>query len=625
MCQESDVKICSSCSARNPSENKFCGQCGTRLAEPVTTTADTNVTPLLHQAPEPTEGSQSPQPSNQTQLFALPAWLNEDESARSGTTNVVTTSEQTRSTSGELPDWLCSYGEGQPKQDQPATSSSAEQPSENEVLAEPTSHASPSHDTVDLPDWLRAMTEGEEGMDSSNAAQAISSGETTALQNNSHQAVIEPASISSAPLPAWLREDADTTDEQLDAEPANAPATQLPSWLQDETRTTSLADITKNQPVTEAAVQLPSWLQDDQPNIENIHATESAVASTQELPPWLRDDTPVAHDEAAVQTSGSETDLPAWLRDDMLAADEGSSGAVSPEDQPLPAWLVENITVSDSQPDTISSSVTEEPPAWLVKDMPVADETPTVAQTSTGNDAIPPWLLIDTATDRAPATQATANGADTAPEIQVEESVSDHGTTEVRSVANDTNLPSWLLDDTPETAEVPHSQPSSAVTQILPVWLLDETTDTNRPSVSSDHGNSTAESSNDLVLPPWLDEIEATAASKQPSSGGSNLPAWLLADEQDSSAWNAARSEQADSQPSYQTEQIPVQAAADSSDNALPAWLWADDETSGSKLTYPATGEAASTTDSELPSWLVESIDASQGPNAGHESPRRSG
>jgi hypothetical protein len=585
------VSICPRCGASNPSENKFCGQCGQLLiADPPSAHNDSDLPAWLRDdataQPAANGAGVTAQSGEQ-----LPAWLSEigvdDPPADNpppwlAELQQPTTTETTSaSTTQELPDWLRDL--------EPELAAStpdnahAQQPDVPPWLDASAADRETSAAPVDdVPTWLREME-----APSSQPAPSNVAADTEPLPDWINQAAAtEPAAAPPAPsddLPAWLRgDDAPAQPITRDEQAPSAPQAdaQLPAWLsaQDDTQDDTIEAGSQN-----AIPAPPAWLANDEPDHVASAGSQNAIGDT---PSWLTADEqstaqaevdlPVPDwsnelgDAAASGAHAEADELPAWLRDDATAASTTSTGDLPP----VTNWLDE---VSADQPQTAAeahtaASASGDLPAWLRdNDQPVA------APQSAHSDAAPSWLAEASADQPAPSAEATELPAwlrgNDQPATPVAAAPADelpgwltHESASAPSTANADATPSWLA----EAAEAATPTADPGATQALPSWLLDEPT--------SRDAATTATQDNADALPSWLQPTDEPAPSSD-----SGIPPWLALPDEPQADQHAAQV--------YETPDAQAETG-----DALPAWLAAE--------TTEEPGSPAPSSTAALPTWL---------------------
>lgn len=612
------MTLCPRCGASNPSENKFCGNCGQQLLPAAPDHQEEQLPAWLRESMQEPAPAAPPPAASGAQAEALPAWL----------TNVGVEDEPERGVETTAPDWLADLQQAAPTADRNALPAWL---AEEEATPPP-----PSAPASDLPDWLREL---ESSPPESSPVQSDAAAWTPRMSDAAPQTPAVPAPDD---LPDWLREFDTPTSSGEPAAPspvtASVPVADHPAWLVDEAGARSPEPASAVQPLA-AADELPPWLRDDEsPSLSSAQAAERPVEPpASDLPGWLSQAEPATFAPPAPVPS---TDLPAWLHEDaardaqaeettLPVPDWGAefgpepSAAASPTEQ-LPSWLNE---ADDSTSFTATAatvpSQTSDLPAWLIEASPTAappaDEPPTIrADVAAPAGELPAWLMDETvesssaqpvaqpvtdlpswlAADTTPATEtALADTTETLPSwlaksSSVEASSAEPATTQA--------LPAWLLDaDQPATPQTP-AAPSAQ--DELPPWLQE--TDEPAPSPAGSE------------LPPWFalpDEAAPTSAAAQPlPTSEVEVPPWLAAPHEAEPATHIARTyDSASDMPVAEPHAAkmydapagqPTQPADNSAGTVeLPAWLAADEPANAT------SGNSAATT--ALPAWLADMPD----------------
>ncbi len=360
------------------------------------------------------------------------------------------------------------------------------------------------------------------------------------------------------PLPAWLGGDnAAPTPE--DAQPAD---TALPPWLATPADRTNITQpINTTQADENAADQHAGAL----PIQGTTQANSADSAST--LPPWLTNST----------ASTTVNDVPDWLHTGANASSRAMSPTPSSTATPthapqpttvtdgaLPDWLFDMDTASAHVP-TLPEQAP--PAAQMSRDL-VSNTT-----TSSTDTATPPaseesldWLL----NPQQAAVRATAAppSADTLPDWLRDDVFASSSETQSSPSIDQSDLPSWLRDETPTPTQhsttnmrdalgdqFPHDAAAPAkASDSLPAWLRDDVlappsaqgrTTTPLPVDDSALGtnNDAAQRNHEEeqeALPAWLrddpgtvfpDTPAAIAQASVPSSADQgDVPAWLRDD-----------------------------------------------------------------------------------------------
>jgi hypothetical protein len=625
---------CPRCGASNPADNRFCGRCGQVLS----------ASGMLDHAPQP--------------AAELPDWLKESTGdAGSSLSGAPTSATPPASNQSELPDWLSEIGVEDERQTAPETaqapdwlaqlqqnppdaSASDDLPAWLRSNDEPPAAASTPVTAQQLPDWLRDL----ESSPSAPPAAPVSSQPTPAwLQSNEPPAqaatpstppdqlpdwlreleteVPAPAASAATPaadeLPAWLREDTPTPDQQ--GSPASSPPNALPDWLAEfGVEDTAIAPPTSgpapSASTSSALPEVPNWLAE----FESPSTPAAPTPPIDDVPPWLREESPSVEPSQASPAPGqSQTpELPDWLAGESTS-DAGAHdlnvplpdwssefGAELPaqgaQDEPGMDWLHEPTPPAAQSGATVpltpiaSSSPADDVPDWLREIEQPAASAPVPAPTS--NQDLPPWLAEESPT-AAPITPAPAQP--TPPAEDLPSWLLDvDAPAPAQSPAQSETLPPWLSDASaaPGAPTQPLNDPGA--TQALPSWLLDE------PSSGSGATQPLAQQPSQPVedLPAWLSSAEPIGSPATPSftPASDELPSWLSGgDEPVSSA--QPFNPPTDELPAWLSggdEPASATSGFTPASDELPAWLSSDEPVSGTQPFNPPADD--------LPSWLSD-------------------
>lgn len=550
------MSTCPRCGASNPSENKFCGQCG-QLLIPESPPAEQN---------------------------DLPAWLRDQTAA---TQPIATGAAPAAQSSEQLPAWLTDMGVDDAAADGPPPSWLAE-------LQQPAATTSSPATTQELPDWLRDL-EPELAASTSPATRDPSPGNSLPTADvpawlqemettSASQPTLTTTPDNTEPLPDWISQSAPTTPAAADDLPAwlrsdepvmqslrrDEPAPsdpqvgdQIPAWL-------SARDETEETRSQNAIPETPAWLSADQDD-----ATRSGSQNAIEQPPaWL-----TANDQHAAQ---ADVDLPVpdWNNELGTAAPSNDRAQADA----LPAWLRDDAAPT---PATTSDNL---PPVTNWLDDVSADQAGGAAQTqvnaNTGDD-LPPWL-----SETTPAAGPLSTQDETAPSWLAETNGDQPATT-----AETTELPAWLRDDDQPAAPV-----AAAPADELPSWLTESS---DPPSMSGGDAD---------TAPSWLTDATATPATPTDPGATQALPSWLI-DEPASSKAAPATPDNADALPSWLQ---PTDEPAPPGNSGIPTWLALPDEPQADQhaaQVYDAPEDQAQTS-GNLPAWLTSDPAATEEPRA---------
>ncbi|MBC8100324.1 MAG: tetratricopeptide repeat protein, partial [Armatimonadetes bacterium] len=194
-----------------------------------------------------------------------------------------------------------------------------------------------------------------------------------------------PSVEPSAPaMPAWLTEDINAENEQLDFDAIFDTATQTPAALPAARISTDEVEIDTSDPWVEAfelerkqgmddISQVPAWYSARLEHGDDLTAAalpaenELPAGTLQMMPDWLTGAAP-APAAAAVATAAS--DVPDWLRDDAFdSADELDDAPAIMGD--LPDWLRTAGVNLESVPDWLKDTIkTDETPIVMVETLP---------------------------------------------------------------------------------------------------------------------------------------------------------------------------------------------------------------------------------------------------------------
>lgn len=207
---------------------------------------------------------------------------------------------------------------------------------------------------AEIPDWLQALAPKEITDEDAPSPESPPAGDLPDWLQDLSASDTAPSRVtaspeSSADLPAWLQEDAET--EPSAKEDPNAT---FPEWQTDEEPDIAPTDLG----------DLPDWLQETavRDGVTDLNFDQEALPAETAVPDWLQemaDDKLPPEEEKAVpdepQPAGAAPETPAWLN--QLAEDEEPETGVT-------AWLsaLESGASASGQQETPS---TEQVPDWL--------------------------------------------------------------------------------------------------------------------------------------------------------------------------------------------------------------------------------------------------------------------
>jgi competence ComEA-like helix-hairpin-helix protein len=582
----------------------------------------------------------------------LPEWLLETEKTPvdAAPTQEVLAS-QSEDVDSEVPDWLQDTVQQAPIDASPGSESQEFSPkSDDEDATLETSLD--SADSEGIPDWLTdtvqetPVTPAEDKGPAGGLPEWLSGAETEEAEP---QAAAEPE--ASDGIPDWLKTsetslEADAAVEIKDPSPPREPAQptdeaisdDMPEWLQglEEVADKSIEE----QVEAQANNELPDWLD----NLAGEELPEEATAQASPTPQEMRE----SASQALETEDQGEIHYPSH---EGIQLDASESQPDSPAD--FPEWLSES---GDQKSDSPDSSQDDEPdfPEWLAE--PEGElEGDGAAPEFEDADAAMAWLeglaakqgvseeeLLSSPDERPDSppewTQTEAQKTEADPAVQddifeqIEETPAETVIPEVEppSQAPEFETPEWLAetstdeDDSqhPELSDSSEPEPQAVTSQEddqIPSWLLDVSPDQEAPPTSPEPA---ADPSQDPV-PDWLQD---TAMGEQPAESSSAEPEESVSDFEDADAamaWleglaakQGVSEDELLSSPDDRPEELPTSLdepppyAEAKPELELPP---AEAERS-IELEVPAEAEQqADSTEEEFPEWLRDGAFAPPG------------
>ncbi len=297
---------------------------------------------------------------------------------------------------GPLPTWLAPNAPGPSPEDQPAATSSSEEPA-----AGIHPFAGAKEPPADIPSWMREAGWSESSGEAVEGPVTFTDDELAAASPTAGEGDLAPADI-----PDWLR---DIAPQQMPEEETGPTGS---DWLGEgagqpaEPASTPPSAATPQAPAASGDAErseVPTWLEEPSPG-----ATETIVT-------WLGDrsareaamqPSPAPPPEPEPEPAPPAGEQPDWLaQGDFFGEDEAAEPPAPAADAP-PAWLtgVAEAAASEEQ-------IAAEPPSWVTQPPPEPDEEDEIAPEVPSATEAPDWLraIADPETTSAPSAQAEAD------------------------------------------------------------------------------------------------------------------------------------------------------------------------------------------------------------------------